>query len=92
MTFHGHSIQLGWLELGLIGMIIKCIISDNPTPRCIWSGTSVAETWGCCSSSNPCGANEGDCDSDNDCSGNLKCGFNNCAGSQFPSAADCCYI
>ena len=59
-------------------------------PRCNWSGTSVAETWGCCSSSKPCGSNEGDCDSDNDCSGNLKCGDNNCVGSQFHPAADCC--
>jgi hypothetical protein len=59
-------------------------------PRCSWSGTSVAETWGCCSSSKPCGSNEGDCDSDNDCSGNLKCGVNNCVGSQFHPAADCC--
>ena len=35
--------------------------------------------------------NEGDCDSDNDCSGNLRCGFNNCVGSQFHPEADCCH-
>ena len=90
MTIHGHSIHLGWLVLGLIEIIIECIISDNPAPRCIRSGTSVADTWGCCSSSNPCGADEGDCDNDNDCSGNLICGVNNCVGSQFHPAADCC--
>ena len=76
----------------IIGVMIKCIILGNPVARCIWSGTSIAETWGCCSSSNPCGADEGDCDSDNDCLGNLKCGFNNCVGSQFLPTADCCYI
>ena len=27
----------------------------------------------CCSSSNTCGLNEGDCDSDSDCSGNFVC-------------------
>ena len=74
-------------------MFSKCeflqyIISEEP--RCNWSGTSAAETWGCCSSSKPCGSNEGDCDNDNDCSGNLKCGVNNCVGLQFHPAADCC--
>ena len=27
----------------------------------------------CCSKSNPCGINEGDCDDDHDCSGSLVC-------------------
>ena len=47
----------------------------------------------CCSSSNKCGLNQGDCDSDSDCSGNLVCGKNNCravGGSHFSSGADCC--
>ena len=52
------------------------------------------ETWGCCSSSNPCGVAEGDCDYDDDCQGHLLCGTDNCL-SPFPSDAannpDCCY-
>ena len=48
--------------------------------------------WSCCSSSNQCNVDEGDCDNDSHCSGNLKCGTNNCDTTQgFPSAYDCCY-
>ena len=43
----------------------------------------------CCSSNNQCGRNQGDCDSDNDCSGNLVCGTGNCLF-PFPLNADCC--
>ena len=51
--------------------------------------------WDCCSNSNPCRENEGDCDNDNDCLGNLKCGHgngleDNCDNS-FAEGADCCY-
>ena len=51
----------------------------------------------CCTSSNPCGENEGDCDSDADCSGNLKWGEgngldDNCPNTPtFDSTDDCCY-
>ena len=45
----------------------------------------------CCSSSNQCGLNEGDCDSDSECSGNLICGKDNCQ-SPFPSDVDCCVL
>merc|ERR1712110_803879 len=34
--------------------------------------------WSCCSISNQCGKGGGDCDKDSDCSGNLKCGTDNC--------------
>ena len=46
----------------------------------------------CCTSSQQCGEGEGDCDSDVDCAGNLKCGTDNCDTSLgFPSDYDCCY-
>ena len=32
----------------------------------------------CCTPSNPCEVNEGDCDRDADCVGSLRCGVNNC--------------
>ena len=32
----------------------------------------------CCSYTNQCPENQGDCDSDNDCQLGLKCGTNNC--------------
>ena len=47
--------------------------------------------WSCCSSFSQCGENEGDCDANSDCLGNLKCGTNNCIGANFPFQADCCY-
>ena len=51
--------------------------------------------WSCCSSSNPCNVGGGDCDTDSDCAGSLRCGNNNCRaigipGSNWSSSADCC--
>ena len=43
----------------------------------------------CCSAAAPCAINEGDCDSDSECQGDLTCGSNNCPA-PFPSDADCC--
>ena len=43
----------------------------------------------CCTSTNPCGLNQGDCDSDADCYGDLVCGVDNCIGFGN-SFADCC--
>ena len=54
---------------------------------CDWSGTFDENTWSCCSVTNKCKEKEGDCDSDDQCEGNLICGFNNC---QFDPLADCC--
>ena len=57
---------------------------------CNWSG----ETWHCCSSSNPCGLFEGDCNGDYGCAGNLLCGYDNCydTDSSFHQNADCCML
>ena len=54
-------------------------------------------TWNCCSSTDGvlCGENEGDCDNDLDCVGNLLCGTKNCLNidplDNFTSNHDCCY-
>jgi len=51
----------------------------------------------CCTNSTQCGEGQGDCDSDVDCAGNLKCGQGNGLGGNcdtslgFPSDYDCCY-
>ena len=51
----------------------------------------------CCTSSNQCEEGEGDCDSDADCKGDLRCGQgsgndDNCDTSLgFPGHYDCCY-
>ena len=40
----------------------------------------------------PCGENEGDCDTNDECQDDLECGSNNCPGSLgFNSDVDCCY-
>merc|ERR1712133_90813 len=48
----------------------------------------------CCSADVPCGLGEGDCDSDDECSGDLVCGTNNCitTGTDFTPQADCCEL
>jgi hypothetical protein len=58
-----------------------------------------AKTWEsynneCCSTEEPCGLGEGDCDVDEECIGNLVCGTNNCRqdGSGFTRQADCCQL
>ena len=46
-----------------------------------------------CASATPCGEDEGDCDSHDECQDGLSCGTNNCPTSLgFPPAADCCTI
>ena len=44
----------------------------------------------CCSSNNPCNANQGDCDNDSECGSGLVCGRNNCGPSFTWGSADCC--
>ena len=48
----------------------------------------------CCTSSNLCDIDEGDCDSDDNCILGLKCGDNNCptkTGLKWDLNDDCCY-
>ena len=45
-----------------------------------------------CASGIPCGEDEGDCDSNDECQNGLVCGSNNCPASLgFDSEVDCCY-
>ena len=44
----------------------------------------------CCTADKPCGVGEGDCDSDDQCSGDLKCGTDNCGTGFVDVAMDCC--
>ena len=46
-----------------------------------------------CSSENPCGTDNGDCDTHDECQVGLYCGSNNCPSSLgFHSEFDCCYV
>ena len=42
-----------------------------------------------CCSVNPCKLDQGDCDSHDECAGDLVCGRDNC-GPEFLFTADCC--
>ena len=53
--------------------------------------TGTGNQWSCCTSSNPCGIGEGDCDSYDECIGELSCGSDNCP-LPFSSTADCCFF
>lgn len=69
----------------------------TPATDCLGGGPL---TWSCCTPANPCGENQGDCDEDGDCAGDLVCGANMCnadfntafdAAGFFPAgSADCC--
>ena len=46
-----------------------------------------------CTFNNPCGTNQGDCDTHNECQDGFFCGSNNCPDSLgFHSEFDCCYL
>ena len=45
-----------------------------------------------CTSENPCGTDQGDCDTHDECQDDLVCGSNNCPDSLgYHSEFDCCY-
>jgi len=84
--------------------IVKDIVKENGhiSPNTT-AATTVATTVAqgkclggdsCCTSSNPCGEGEGDCDKNHDCKENLLCGKDNCKRSKYPTFSrkdDCCY-
>ena len=49
--------------------------------------------WTCCTEAMPCAEEQGDCDKDSECLGDLKCGRNNCRRdfNWGPVTLDCCY-
>ena len=53
--------------------------------------TATNWDYSCCTSANPCGLGQGDCDNDYECHGDLKCGTDNCIGFGV-SDADCCML
>ena len=56
------------------------------------TGGSRSQIEHCCDSKNPCDINQGDCDNDNHCRGDLVCGKNNCMSSFIWRFADCCMV
>ena len=70
-----------WFVLGLGSML-----SILPALRCRGKDNS------CCTSETPCGFGDGDCDSDDQCAGDMVCGDNNCPknGFEWNGGDDCC--
>jgi len=57
--------------------------------NCCWDKCDGGDS--CCTEEYPCGEDEGDCDSDSDCAGDLICGKDNCPrGTTFEDGDDCC--
>jgi hypothetical protein len=80
-----------------LDLYLKPTIFIEYSIGCNWMGTTIAETWECCSSENgsQCGIQEGNCYSDDDCFWHLECGTRNCQDqnslSHFPIGSNCCY-
>ena len=49
-----------------------------------------SELENCCNATSPCNIGQGDCDTDDDCIGNLVCGKQNCGPGFFWDSTDCC--
>ena len=64
--------------------------SDYQSTRC--RGSNYPGGGSCCTSRNPCGEGEGDCDRHGDCKEGLLCGRNNCKkfGHYYQASDDCC--
>ena len=66
------------------------ILIVDAIDRC--TSGSFSQIGSCCTTNNPCEINQGDCDYDDQCKGDLVCGEDNC-GSNFTSTAmDCCEV
>ena len=65
---------------------------DPDTDCCYDNSQSVVGDEDFCTTVNPCGQNEGDCDSHDECHTGLGCGLNNCPDALgFNTGVDCCF-
>ena len=74
--------------------ISQSTLATLPGIHCpVGRGENVALCLGAdnCCDTKVCELNEGDCDDDDQCSGSLKCGTDNCVGDTFDATDDCCY-
>ena len=62
-------------------LIFQCLIYLFLTGDC--NGGMFSELTNCCNATHPCNIGQGDCDSDEDCLGNLVCGRQNCGPGFF---------
>ena len=77
-----------------------CDVETKPDPQIRTcseelEGMKCLGTWArCCTEDNPCTEGDGDCDTDDQCIGQLRCGENNCGLNgtigYFEAESDCC--
>ena len=53
-------------------------VQMNIFHRGVKTGKGTKTDWAFCTKDNPCGAQQGDCDTDRECSQGLQCGRDNC--------------
>lgn len=80
--------NLDWIKANMKGD--TCPIPPKETPgllRC------TGQEGGCCTKEKPCDVGEGDCDTNEQCRGQLVCGSNNCPkdGFNWNYGDDCCF-
>merc|ERR1711974_260497 len=67
----------------------------NSKPACN-PATWEKFSWACCTKKDPCYVDEGDCDNDKECAGDLVCGKNNCPETftvrRGKNRPDCCKL
>ena len=78
----------------------ECDVETKPDPQSRTcseelEGMRCLGTWArCCTEYNPCNEGDGDCDTDDQCYGQLRCGENNCGlyetNGYFEAHSDCC--
>ena len=81
-------LQSALLLLAITNLLRPTIVSGALVALGIGAGVLIHEHTkdfndGRCIASNQCGEGEGDCDTDEDCAGSLKCGNNNCRGTDI---------
>merc|ERR1712106_181519 len=81
-------IELAESDIQLLNKMYKCEAKPTPVDEC----SGIEGERSCCSKEEPCKEGGGDCDDDEDCSGSLVCGRNNCQDFNplATTSADCC--
>jgi len=79
--------NLGWITENMKGE--TCPVPPKKTQELRCTG----QEGGCCTKEKPCDVGEGDCDTNDQCRGQLVCGSNNCPkdGFDWDSGDDCCF-
>ena len=65
-------------------------MDSSPSNLAQCNGGPIDEVINCCKTSQPCQVNQGDCNKDEECAGDLVCGNLNCGDAFEGFGASCC--